>query len=369
MSRLSRGKIKGISLLLIMLMTVSLIGCGKTEAKGETEKKEFRTLTDNNKREVKVPKEVKSIVCLNVGSLRFTTYLEAEELVVGIEKNEVEKNVAKPYNYINNDKLAKLPIIGDNGEAYEEEILKLNPDVIVASYDKETADKLEEKLKIPVVTIPIVDNLYDDNYVEAITILGKLYQKDKRAAKLKAYIDTIKDDLNTRTERTKEEDKPLVYVGGVAFKGVHGIDGTEAMYFPLTAINAKNIADEAGKKEPYNMDIENIVKKNPEILFVDYNGLELAREDYQKNKELFDGIDAINNNQVYSQISYRFSALNVELALTDAYFAGKVIYPQEFEDIDIAKKSEEIFNFFLGENYYETLQANGMEYGEISLEK
>lgn len=367
MFRLFKRKYVGI---LLLLMTVCLTaGCGKEETQEDNQTEGLRNIIDGNKRDVQVPKEVKSVVCLGVGSLRFTTYLDAVDFVVGIEQNEVEKTLSKPYNYVNNETLVKLPVVGNNGEAYEEELLKLKPDVIVASFDKETAEKLQNKLEIPVVTIPIVDNLYDEHYLEVLSIMGELYQKEDRAKEIKAYIEELKQDLDTRTITIDERDRPLIYVGGVSFKGAHGIDGTEGMYFPFTAINATNLADESGKKEPYNIDIESVIKRNPDILFIDYNGLELAKEDYNSNKELFENLKAIKNGQIYSQISYRFSALNVELALTDAYYAGKVVYPEAFKDIDIEEKSEEIFRFFLGEDYYKVLEANGMKYEKISLEK
>ena len=41
----------------------------------------------------------------------------------------------------------------------------------------------------------------------------------------------------------------------------------------------------------------------------------------------------------------------MEIAIADAYYAGKIIYPKRFEDIDPEKKSDEIFTVLLGEPY------------------
>ena len=42
----------------------------------------------------------------------------------------------------------------------------------------------------------------------------------------------IQTDLDTRTAKIADDQKPSVYVGGVSFKGQHGFEGTEAGYGP-----------------------------------------------------------------------------------------------------------------------------------------
>ena len=46
-----------------------------------------RTVTDWNSREVEVPETIQSIVCVNVSTLRYTTYLDALDLLAGVEEN------------------------------------------------------------------------------------------------------------------------------------------------------------------------------------------------------------------------------------------------------------------------------------------
>ena len=44
-----------------------------------------RTITDSLGRKVEVPEKVESIVCVGVGALRYTCYVGAADLVVGVE--------------------------------------------------------------------------------------------------------------------------------------------------------------------------------------------------------------------------------------------------------------------------------------------
>ena len=53
----------------------------------------------------------------------------------------------------------------------------------------------------------------------------------------------------------------------------------------------------------------------------------------------------------------------------DAYYAGIVLFPEQFREIDIAKKSEEILTLFLGENIYDTMAEGGLYYGKITVGK
>lgn len=120
-----------------------------------------KTITDVAGRQVTMPDPLRSIVCVNVGTLRFTTYMQALDLVIGVEQNELQPNISKLFNYVNNDRLSKLPVMGDNGTVYEEEVIALSPDLIMAALDAESADALREKTGIPVFTIPLIDNMFD----------------------------------------------------------------------------------------------------------------------------------------------------------------------------------------------------------------
>lgn len=337
------------------------------ESSAAVEENGLRTITDATGRQVEIPQKVESIVCVNVGTLRFTTYMQATDLVIGVEQNEIEPRITKPFSYINNALFSTLPVMGDNGTTYDEEIVKLSPDVVMAAMDKDAAQALQEKLGIPVVTIPLIDNMFDEAAYQTLELMGEVYGRQERADELISYIKGLEEDLALRTGDIPEEEKPTVYAGGISFKGAHGFDGTEASYSPFVAVGANNLADQTGQKGAFNIDLEQVLQWDPDIIFLDFNGMALINEDYAANPDYYNSLTAVKEGRLYSQISFRFNAMNAELALADAYYAGKVIFPQQFADVDPVAKADEIFEMMLGTKFYDTLKEQGYEFKEMKL--
>ena len=72
------------------------------------------------------------------------------------------------------DRFQDLPVVGNNGEHYPEEIIYADPDVIVMSaYDDSDADSLQEKTGIPVVVVPGRDSMMDEGAYETFRIMGE----------------------------------------------------------------------------------------------------------------------------------------------------------------------------------------------------
>ena len=356
---------KMIAFVLVAMLCLGLpAGCGT----GGAGMQSGRTITDGAGRQVTVPEKVESIVCVGVGALRYTCYMGAQNLVAGVEDYETKGGMDRLYNYVNFEKFQNLPVIGTNGQPYAEEIINLAPDVIVMSKSASVeADDLQTKTGTPVVVVPGSDTTLDENAYETIRIMGELYGKQTRATELTDYLKSIALDLDNRTKDIAEEDKPTVYIGGVSFKGHHGFEGTEAGYGPLALIHANNLADTTGQSGAFNIDLEQVLSWDPDIIFVDFNGMNLIKEDYAKNADYYNSLTAVQEGRVYSQISFRSNASNLETALADAYYAACVMYPEQFRDVDPVAKAEEIFEKLLGANPYAELKEAGYEFRPIQI--
>lgn len=380
-----RAPKRTVSLLLAAALLLALAACGgkntdNTQQSQPTQQdqpaapadngqsSDTRTITDGNGRQVEIPQTVESIVCVGVGALRYSCYMGAQDLVVGVEDYETKAGMSRLYNYVNFDRFSSLPVTGTNGEPYVEEIIGVSPQVIVmSSYASVDADDLQSKSGIPVVVVPGSDTTLDDKAYETIRILGELYGKEDRAQELTAYLHGIEEDLAQRTEGIADEDKPSAYVCGVSFKGAHGFEGTEANYGPFVLIRANNLADATGQELAFDIDPEQVLVWDPDVIFVDFNGLDLIREDYAKNPDFYNSLTAVKEGRVYSQISFRSSASNLETALADAYYAATVLYPEQFADIDIEAKAGEIFETLLGVNPYNDLKEAGYVFGPVQI--
>lgn len=356
---------KKISAVLSALLCLCLLaGCAAEGNMAES----TRTLTDANGRQVEVPERVESVVCVGVGALRYSCYVGAAELVVGVEDYETQEGMSRLYNYVNFDRFKDLPVIGTNGAPYTEQIITVAPDVIVMSaYASVDADGLQEKTGTPVVVVPGSDTTLDDAAYETIRLLGELYGMQQRAAELTDYLKGLQKDLDDRTKEIPEGEKPSVYVAGVSFKGAHGFEGTEAYYGPFELIHANNLANTTGQTGAFDIDPEQVLSWDPDIIFLDFNGMDLIREDYSRNPDYYKALRAVREGRVYAQISFRSSASNLETALADAYYAGCVIYPEQFQDIDPVAKAGEIFTALLGTDPYGDLKEAGYEFRTITI--
>ena len=291
----------------VMLMS----GCGGADAgQSGTGDLSVKTVSDSAGREVEVPESVEKVVCIGVGTLRYTCYMGAEDMVTGVEDYEHERSISRPYNYVNYELFKELLVIGVKDEPDPELLLEADPDVIVmsegVSYD---ADELQEKTGIPVVMVPLNDGMMDDDAYETFRIMGEVYGKEDRARELTGYMDEVKADLEERTAGVSEENKATVYIGGVSYKGLHGFEGTEAGYGPLAAIGADNLADESGQGGAFELEAEQVLAWDPDVIFVDLNGMDLINEHYENHPKYYEQLQAVKEGSVYSQISYRIQRI------------------------------------------------------------
>ena len=355
-----------ICLLLAVLTLLACTACGVKTNDGASG--DVRTLTDSKNRTVEVPKQVDRVVCVGVGALRYSCYVGAADRVVGVEDYETKAGMSRLYNYVNFDKFKDLPVTGTNGEPYVEQIIDVAPQVIVMSaYASCDADELSAKTGIPVFVVPGSDTTLDDAAYETIRLLGELYGLETRAQELTKYLKGIQTDLDTRTAKIADDQKPSVYVGGVSFKGQHGFEGTEAGYGPFALIHAKNLADTTGQAGAFNIDTEQVLAWDPDVIFLDFNGMSLINEDYQAHPEFYKSLSAVRDGKVYSQISFRSCASNLETALADAYYAACMLYPEQFADVDPEVKAGEIFTELLGSNPYPDLKEAGYAFRAITI--
>ncbi|MEO1783679.1 iron ABC transporter substrate-binding protein [Thermodesulfobium sp. 4217-1] len=307
---------------------------------------------------------VKRIVAIGPGTLRLISYMGLAGSVVGVEDSEREWDaVSRPY-ILAYPQLKDLPGIGQGGPRPSpnlESIISLKPDVIFAAYlTKDQADAIQSKTNIPVILLSYGQFAsFDMNDIfNSLRVIGEVSGSSDRADQLISYIKGIEEDLRSRTKNISSDEKPSVYVGALGMAGVHGIESTQAGYLPFTLINAKNVADEIKSAGSLMLDKEYLIKLNPDIIFLDEGGLSLVKEDYKKNRAFYDELKAFKNNKVYGQLPFNYYTTNIEIALIDTYFAGKVIYPERFSDININVKADEIFKEFLGKPMFNDIVKN-----------
>ena len=233
---------------------------------------------------------------------------------------------------------------------------------------QEAAEQLQNETGIPVVSIRTPSsNFIDENWYAALRLTAELTGTQERCEELLSYIDSCKADLKERSSGVAEEDKPSVYTGAVTFSGAHGFAGTYANFGPFLAIDAKNVADETGERSAFEVDLEKVVEWDPDVIFLDPGNMNLVNEEYKANPDFFNALTAVQNGEVYTMPSFNNYSTNITYCIMNAYFAGKVLYPQQFADIDMKTKSTEIMEEFLGTAFFDDMEADGLYYGKLTL--
>ncbi|MBN2549196.1 MAG: iron ABC transporter substrate-binding protein [Anaerolineales bacterium] len=318
------------------------------------------TVTDLLGRQVDIPAEVRRIVAIGPGALRLYVYAGNLDYVVGVEEWETGDAGGKTYMLANPD-LAKLPIIGQGGPNNApdpEKLLTVEPQVIFSTYGSEAAaaDELQQKTGIPVVMLGSGGlggtNIFSEKVQDALKLVGQIIGDNTKAQAAINFIVKAQQDLDARTKNVADADKPTVYVGGIRSKGAHSIESTQGEYALLDVLHAKNVADETGKSGLVMIDKEKLLEWNPTFIFIDKGGYALVKEDYQKNPDFYNSLAAVREGKVYSQLPYNFYNTNIDTAIADAYFMGKILYPEAFADVDPAQKADEIYQALLGQRLY-----------------
>jgi iron complex transport system substrate-binding protein len=367
-----------LPILVIALSFCLAVGCGNNTANDSpvTEPEQLaeattRTITDMVGRKVEIPATVEKFVPL-ANTPRMITYLGLADKAVGIG-GMASDNITPvtAYAYANKDLWANLPIVGTDAagstDYYPEEIIKVNPDVILCSYAPELADEIQTKTGIPVVSVAL-GTLFGEDYEQALRILADVCGVPEKAEEVIAFINDCLQDLQSRTADVPDEDKPTVLGAAATFKGAHGIEGVYANYKLLEILNANDVT--RGSSDLVGgvvVDKEQIISWNPEYIFFDFTGLNLVKEDIKKNPGFYAQLTAFQNGKLYQYPNSTSYYSNVEIPIVNSYYIGSIIFPEQFKDIVFKDKANEIFKFFLGcDDYLSELEAFGASYSAVN---
>ena len=205
-------------------------------------------------------------------------------------------------------------------------------------------------------TDPIGTPEQDKLFYNSLKVIGKTLGKEQRAEELISIIEEYSQDLHERTKSIADEQKLTAYIGGRAFFGSHGITGTDPQWPPFSWANVINVAHElSDMSSGLNIDKEALIGWNPAVIFISPVSLTIIENELKSSP--FKELRAVQEDKVHSILPYCWYAYNKENAIADAYYVGKVMYPDEFQDIDIDEKSVEIYKKFYGDSseqaYYE----------------
>ena len=366
------------ALLAVFAVLISA-GCVTTDSPGDSEG--MITVTDAFGREVSIPENPEKIAVVGSGSMRYFVYLGIDlDDVCAVDYQDSKLNIqtvnVRPYA-LANPEILEIPEVGPaKGVVDNEKLLMSGADILfmggASSSNAEVANEIQEKTGVPVVMFYTGNYVTDAEKIQAtLLMLGEILGKEQRAKDLIAYFDAVEDDLQKRVKGLSADE--TVYVGGVAYNGVHGLDGTDPTYYPFAVLNLKNAASEVSSVSQTGyaqISKEKLLEWDPDFIIVDLATLTAAEGGALvelKNDPSYKELTAVKNNMVYTVNPHTAMNVNHETTLANAYFIGKLLYPEQFEDIDPVKKADEIYSFVVGEPVFELLKENveGLSYQRV----
>ena len=354
---------KAAALLLTLAALFSLCACG---AESPAEAENAVTVTDMIGREISVtPGAYRRVVCVGAGALRMYSYIGDVALLCGVEdidnpsleeRPKMFDTAARPYVLAYGEVFRTLPSCGVGGPnaqtAEAEKILACDPDIVISEYedaDKENA--LQQQLGIPVVTLKSgAAGVFGEEFKGSMRLLGTIFAAEEKAEALVSFVESETAEITKRTADIPDGEKPSVYICGLGNWGTTNHLMTAENYATFAAANIKNAVSGLGMKGIGEIEAEKFVSlgADMDVMFIDAAAVKNIAPLYAGDSTIFDICKAWQDGEVYLEMAYNAYYTNYEIALANAWYIAKTVYPESFEDIDMTAKLDEITRAFLG---------------------
>ena len=370
-----------ISLFLALALVFSLCACGVEKPMTDAEGSENAVnITDMLGRTVTVtPGAYKKVVCIGAGALRMYSYVGDVSLLCGVEDIDnttlqerpmMFDTVARPYVLAYGDTFNKLPSCGVGGPmaqtAEAEKILSCNPDIVISEYeDVDKSDALQAQLGVPVITLRAGKSVFDETFAGSIRLLGKIFGKEAKAETLVEFIAEEAAAIEAKVANLPEAEKASVYICGLGNWGTTDHLMTAETYAPFQIAGVKNVVSGLGMQGVGPIDAEKFIALGEamDVIIIDAAAVKNIKPLYGEDPTMFNHCKAWKNGEVYLQMAYNAYYTNYEIMLLNTWFTAKTVYPEQFADIDLTAKTNEITKVFLGTELAEEIFACPSSFG------
>ena len=367
---------KLLSFLIALGIILSLCACGGKEdpVQNATQSPEI-TVKDMIGREVTViPGSYQRVVCIGAGALRMYSYVGDVALLAGVEdidntslaeRPQMFDSVARPYVLAHSETFQALPSCGVGGPmaqtADAEKILSCNPDIVISEFeDVEKSDALQQQLGVPVITLSAGSNgVFDNAFIGSMNLLGKVFAREEQALALTSCVEQETGEITSRVAAIPDANKPMVYICGLGNWGTTNHLMTAENYASFQVAGIKNAVSGLGIQGVGPIEAEKFVElgESMDIILMDAAAVKNIKPLYAEDSTMFDTCKAWQNGEVYLQMAYNAYYTNYEIALINTWFIAKTVYPEQFADVDITAKTNEVTKAFLGTELAEEIFA------------
>ena len=295
--------------------------------------------------EVTLPKDVKSVINLWHANNQVVLLLGGADKLIGT--TSIIKNLpwyAKVYPRIKDVKA--FAISGGTGNFNTEEVLKANPDVVIASSAKDAEVLRNAGVNTVFVTFRDFDGLKKTVKTTAQVLGG---DAEKRADKFIKYFDGNLKLLSDRVGKLKDSEKPKVYQ--IRSKNPLETDGKISICTEwIEAAGGINAIAHITDKNQGVVTMEELIKADPDYIIVGAQDAAPIIAQIKSSPE-WSMIKAVKNGRIYANPvgTFLWSRYSCEEAL-QVLWVAKLIHPDKFKDIDMNNEVRKFYKTFYNYN-------------------
>ncbi len=165
-----------------------------------------QTIVDLTGNEVILPANITTAVNLDPFSAQYLHVIGADDRLIATQHGPSDAEKLKQYTPY----LASLPSAGHKDDVNKEELVRLNPQVVISSIDYINANEVSRQLGIPFV---ILDFESPENLTKSYEILGKMFGKEKQADEFLSYYNEKMNQVKTDLAKVTTDKVKKVYYG------------------------------------------------------------------------------------------------------------------------------------------------------------
>lgn len=297
-----------------ILSTMVLFGCSApnaagsaSQAAGVSQSSSTSPLKDFAGTELSADKPASKVMCIHPIFTMLALRLSSDK-VVSVDKVYTTQYLSGKgqdalLKNLNPDHIKTLPVTntGVMSPLDPEQVLSLNPDVIVTLDKDPNAAKLKDETKKPFV---IVSKNTLQNYSTSMRIMGVVLGNTTEANQMADYWDKTIASITSKTDSIAAKDRPNVY--HCASGSILATVGKDTIMASVVRIAGGNnlgdtISDDSnGKNESITVSMDQILKWNPDVVVANTSA------QYQEimNSQDWKSINAVKNGRVYCQLKY-----------------------------------------------------------------
>lgn len=316
--------------------------------RGDNDSSEGRTVTDMLGRNVNIPGDVDSIVCLSAGSVRLACYMGVADKIVGIDRMDAmasgsSANYDKATYRIAYD-IRSITNVGS--EDNFRDIISTGADLIVTSMtDVSQVETLQQNTGIPTIAVSAAGNIDvdDEEFDKNLLLMGEALGAEGRATELIGGKNALLGELEALRSESGAEAR--CYIGGMFYMMTGDLFMTTGNYASFEYTPATNVMPDTNNGNPYTTTARELAASGAEYIFIDSMTFTASKALLEENRPVLADLEAVSDGNVYSTFVFKYYGTNWEAELINAYYIGSVLDPEVY-DFDFREKVNLILDLF-----------------------